>query len=144
LKTTLQKILTKKINLREARYGIARSTLFDKVKCVKSGQEITLQSKPDRFTNTFPPEYEEKLINHVKNLANRCLSLMKKKFLKLAYNLAVELNLLHRFNTEKEMICLENNEKDWIQYSSCQKWAHEACADISECSDNYICDRKLY
>jgi len=42
LKTSLQKILTKKISLREAssRYGIARSTLFDKVKCIKSGQEI--------------------------------------------------------------------------------------------------------
>ena len=43
------------------------------------------------------------------------------------------------------VVCLETNEEDWIQCSSCQKWAHEACADISECSEDYICDRcKLY
>jgi len=74
LKTALQKILTKKISLREAsfRYGIARNILFDKVKCIKSDQEITLQTKLGRFTDTFPPEYEGQLINHVKNLANRC------------------------------------------------------------------------
>jgi len=34
-------------------------------------------------------------------LANRCLPLMKKNFLKLAYDLTVELKLPHRFNTEK-------------------------------------------
>jgi len=78
-------------------------------------------------------------------LANRCLPLIKKKFLKLAYDLAVKLKLPHRFNTEKGMMCLGNNEEDWIQCSSCQKWAHETCADISECSKNYIYDRcKLY
>jgi len=52
LKTAFQKILTKKISRRKAssRYGIARSTLFAKIKCIKSGQEITLQSKLGRFT----------------------------------------------------------------------------------------------
>jgi len=74
-----------------------------------------LQSKLDRFTNIFPPEYEEQLINYVKNLANRCLPLMKKVFLMLAYDLVVELKS-SRFNTEKGMICLENNEEDWIQF----------------------------
>jgi len=66
LKTAFKKILTKKISLREtsSRYGIVRSTSFDKIKCIKSGQEITLQSKLGRFTNTFPPEYEELFINH--------------------------------------------------------------------------------
>jgi len=44
---------------------------------------------------------------------------MKKKFLKLVYDLAVKLKLPHRFNTEKRMIHLENNEENWIQ--CCQK-----------------------
>jgi len=39
------------------------------------------------------------------------LPLMKNKFLKLAYDLAVELKFPHRFNTEKGM-CLESNEED--------------------------------
>lgn len=40
-------------------------------------------------------------MNHVKNLTNQCLPLTKKEFLKLAYDLAVNLKLSHRFNTEK-------------------------------------------
>jgi len=63
---------------------------------------------------------------------------------KRIFEVTVELKLPHCFNIEKG-IYLENNEEDWIQCSSCQKWTHEACADISECSENYICDRcKLY
>ncbi|XP_011872753.1 PREDICTED: uncharacterized protein LOC105564741 [Vollenhovia emeryi] len=105
------------MSLREAskKYDIPKSTLHDKIRCLKSGEEISLQPKIGRFTKTFPPEYEEQLVNHVKDLSNRCLPLMKKEFLKLAYDLAVELTigscfniynvsmikLPHRFNTEK-------------------------------------------
>lgn len=43
------------------------------------------------------------------------------------------------------VVCLETNNEDWIQCANCQEWAHEACADILECSNNYICDRcKLF
>ncbi|XP_036146776.1 uncharacterized protein LOC118646934 [Monomorium pharaonis] len=103
LKTALDKVLSKKMGLREAalKYSIPKSTLHDKITCLKSGEEIALQPKLGRFTKTFLPEYEEQLLNHVKDLSNRCLPLMKKEFLKLAYDLAVELKLPHRFNTEK-------------------------------------------
>jgi len=102
LKTALNKIMSKKMSLREAslQYDIPRSTLHNKITCLKSGKEITLQPKLGRYTKTFSPEYEEQLVNHIKNLARRCMSLMKKEFLKLAYDLAVELKLPHRFNTE--------------------------------------------
>jgi len=52
------------MSLRKAssRYGIARSTLFDRVKYIKSDQEITLQSKLGRFTKTFLPDSERQLI----------------------------------------------------------------------------------
>ncbi|XP_011858337.1 PREDICTED: uncharacterized protein LOC105555900 [Vollenhovia emeryi] len=103
LKIALDKVISKKMSLREAskKYDIPKSTLHDKIRCLKSGEEISLQPKIGRFTKTFPPEYEEQLVNHVKDLSNRCLPLMKKEFLKLAYDLAVELKLPHRFNTEK-------------------------------------------
>lgn len=39
------------------------------------------------------------------------------------------------------VVCLEDHDEDWIQCSSCQEWAHEACADVPECGDTYICDR---
>lgn len=46
-------------------------------------------------------------------------------------------------NTESTtcVVCLEDHNEDWIQCSSCQGWAHEACADIPESGDAYICDR---
>lgn len=103
LKTAVDKILSNEISLRQAssKYGIPKSTLHDKVASLKSGKEIELQPKVGRFTKTFSSEYEEQLVNHVKDLANRCLPLMKKEFLKLAYDLAVDLKLPHRFNSEK-------------------------------------------
>lgn len=47
LKTALDKIMTNTMSIREAslRYNIPKSTLFDKLKSLKSGQEITLQPK---------------------------------------------------------------------------------------------------
>lgn len=39
------------------------------------------------------------------------------------------------------VVCLEDYIEDWIQCSSCLGWAHEACADVPECGDGYICDR---
>ncbi|KAJ4428642.1 hypothetical protein ANN_24687 [Periplaneta americana] len=47
-------------------------------------------------------------------------------------------------NDEKEettcIFCGESHEEDWIQCSSCQMWAHKACASIPETSDAYECD----
>lgn len=39
------------------------------------------------------------------------------------------------------VVCLEDHDEDWIQCNSCKEWADEACADIPECSELYICDR---
>ncbi|KAJ8731534.1 hypothetical protein PYW07_004698 [Mythimna separata] len=46
-------------------------------------------------------------------------------------------------NTDKTIcvVCFEDCIEDWIQCSSCLGWAHEACADVPECGDGYICDR---
>ncbi|CAG5043387.1 unnamed protein product [Parnassius apollo] len=39
------------------------------------------------------------------------------------------------------VVYLEDTDEDWIQCSSCRGWVHEACADIPECGDGFICDR---
>lgn len=50
--------------------------------------------------------------------------------------------LIETLNTKTTcVVCLEVHDEDWIQCSSCCGWAHEACADIPECSEAYICDR---
>ncbi|OAD57973.1 hypothetical protein WN48_00939 [Eufriesea mexicana] len=47
----------------ESQYG---STLFNKVKSLKQGQEIALQSKLGLFTKTFPSQYEDQSVRRVK------------------------------------------------------------------------------
>lgn len=37
------------------------------------------------------------------------------------------------------LVCLGVYDEDWIQVCNCKEWAHEVCADISECFDQYIC-----
>ena len=83
------------------RYNISKSTLHNKALALKRGEQVTLQPKIGRFTNTFSPEYEQVLVDHVKDLANRCLPLMKKEFLTLAFDLAYTMKIPHRFNKEK-------------------------------------------
>ncbi|KAL3272836.1 hypothetical protein HHI36_014296 [Cryptolaemus montrouzieri] len=38
------------------------------------------------------------------------------------------------------VVCLEDHDEDWIQRSSYRGSAHEACSDIPERSECYICD----
>lgn len=38
------------------------------------------------------------------------------------------------------VVCCEDYDEDWIQCGYCKGWAHEAYADIPECSDVYVCD----
>ncbi|XP_045457552.1 tigger transposable element-derived protein 6-like [Melitaea cinxia] len=91
------------MSVREAssRFNIPKSTLHDKTSALSRGEEVTLQPKMGRFTKTFSPEYEQVLLDHVKDLSNRCLPLMKKEFLKLAFDLAEAMKIPHRFNKQK-------------------------------------------
>lgn len=43
-----------------------------------------------------------------------------------------------KIGTTTCVVCLEDNDEDWIQCSSCHGWAHEACADIPVCSDAHM------
>ncbi|GBP80965.1 hypothetical protein EVAR_54128_1 [Eumeta japonica] len=103
LQIAMDKVLCKEMSLREPslRYDIPRSTLHDKTSLLNLGKEVSLTPKIGRFTKTFSPEYEETLVEHVTNLSNRCLPLMKKEFLKLAFDLAETLKIPHRFNKDK-------------------------------------------
>lgn len=57
-----------------------------------------MEPKMGSFTNTFSAEYEQVLVDHVKDLSNRRMPLMKSEFLKLAYNLAEIMKIPYRFN----------------------------------------------
>lgn len=104
LKIAIEKVIKKKMSLREAasRYGIPTTTLYDKLKLIREGKEVELKPVLGRFTKTFSSEYENVLVSHVKDLADRCMPLTKKEFLKLAFDLAVHLKIPHRFNVQKE------------------------------------------
>lgn len=104
MKWAIRKVLSRKMTCREAavKYAVPKSTLFDRLKIMKSGGECTLKPKLGRFDNTFSKEYENALADHVIDLSNRCMPLTRKEFLKLAYQLGESLNLNHRFNKEKK------------------------------------------
>lgn len=105
LKLAVDKVMNQNMTIREAseRFSVPKSTLFDKVKLLKEGKEAVFKPVMGRFKKTFSDEYEDLLESHIKDLADRCMPLSKKEFLKLAYDLAEKLKLPHRFNNEKRM-----------------------------------------
>lgn len=103
LQIAVDKIMSKELSLRtaSAQYNIPKSTLHDKISALNRGEEVSLKPKLGRFSITFTPEYEEVLVKHVKDLSYGCEPLMKKKFLKLAFDLAESMKIPHRFNKDK-------------------------------------------
>jgi len=84
------------------RYEVPRTSLQDRVKAVKQGQQIIFKKILGHFQQTFTPEYERQLCRHVIDLDNRLMPLTS-EFLCSAYNLAEKSNINHSFNREKRM-----------------------------------------
>ncbi|XP_038221604.1 uncharacterized protein LOC119839407 [Zerene cesonia] len=103
LQTAIDKVISKELSIRQAalRYNVPKSTIHDKIKALNRGEEVTMIPKLGNFTKTFSAEYEQVLVDHVKDLSNRCMPLTKIEFLKLAFDLAERMNIPHRFNKEK-------------------------------------------
>ncbi|XP_067216924.1 uncharacterized protein [Linepithema humile] len=104
IKIAMNKVLSGELSIRKAseRYAVPKSTLFDNIKVIKQGGEVSLYSKKG-FKKTFDEIYEMTLKEHVVNLSHRCMPLTKKEFQKLAFDLAESLKIDHRFNKEKKM-----------------------------------------
>lgn len=104
LKKAIDKVMSKKFSLRKSAevYKLPKSTLFDYVKKLRGGGEIKLPLRRGRFVPTFTEEYEEALTKHVVDMSNRCMPLTRKEFLKLAFQLAEQFKLKHRFNMAKK------------------------------------------
>jgi hypothetical protein len=85
------------------RYKVPRTSLQDHVKAVKQGQKVILKPILGHFQQTFTPEYERQLCQHVTDLDNRLMPLTRSEFLHLGYDLAEKSNIDHRFNKEKRM-----------------------------------------
>ncbi|CAG9562814.1 unnamed protein product [Danaus chrysippus] len=126
LRTAIDKVMSKELSVRQAamQYNIPKSTIHDKIKALNRGEEVTMKPKLGKFTSTFSAEYEQVLVDHIKDLSNRCMPLMKKEFLKLAYDLAEVMKIPHRFNKEKG--------------SADGHCSHKTLAVISFCRENHI------
>lgn len=79
-----------------------RSTLQDRIKALKSGQEVIFKPKLGRFESTFNENFLLQLYNYVKDLDNRLMPLTRLEFLKLAFDFAEYLKIPHRFNKKKK------------------------------------------
>ncbi|XP_066600972.1 uncharacterized protein [Prorops nasuta] len=100
MKKAIDKVLSRELSLRKSSiiYNIPKSTLHDYIKTLKRGEEIKLLVKRGRFEPTFNEKFEQALVEHVVDMSNRCMPLTRKEFLKLAFDLAENLKLDHRFN----------------------------------------------
>jgi len=101
----IQYVLDRKMSERAAaeRYEVPRISLQDRVKTVKHGQQIILKPILGRFQQTFTPECERQLCQHVIELDNRLMPLTRSEFLRFAYDLAEKISIDHKFNKEKRM-----------------------------------------
>ncbi|KAJ4434685.1 hypothetical protein ANN_23253 [Periplaneta americana] len=97
MKHAMNDVLMEKISIREAVrvYGVPKSSLHDRINKIKKGKEANVPPKSGRFELTFSETCEEELLAHIRHLDGMFMPLSKKEFLKLAYNLAVELRLPH-------------------------------------------------
>lgn len=102
MKRAIQEILERNSSAAD-RYQVPRTSLQDRVKAIRQGHQIILKPKLGRFQQTFTPEFERQLCEHVINLDNRLMPLTRSKFLRLAFNLAEKIKISHRFNKEKRM-----------------------------------------
>jgi len=104
-KRAIQDVLDHKMSERAAakRYKVPRTSLQDRVKVVKYGQQFILKPILGHFQQTFTPEYERQLCQHIIDLDNRLMRLTRSEFLRFAYYLAENSNIDHRFNKEKRM-----------------------------------------
>ncbi|KAJ4425442.1 hypothetical protein ANN_28057, partial [Periplaneta americana] len=104
MKGALQNVLSGKMTIRQAAvsFSVPRSSLGDRVLKVKSGSDVKVCADMGRFKPTFSENYEEEFVKHIKDLDNRMMPLTKKEFLKLTFDLAETLRILHRFNKEKK------------------------------------------
>jgi len=103
MKRAIKDVLDREMSERAAakRYEVSRTSFQDRVKAVKQGQKVILKPILGRFQQTFTPEYERQLCQHVIDLDNRLMPLTRSEFLRLAYDLAEKSNIDHRFNKEK-------------------------------------------
>ena len=76
MKKAIQAVLDKKYSERAAadRYEVPRTSLQDRIKGIKQGHQVTLKPKLGRFEQTFKPEFERQLCEHVVNLDNRLIT----------------------------------------------------------------------
>nr|CAD7261647.1 unnamed protein product [Timema shepardi] len=153
LQTTITKILTKELTLREAssRYNIPKSTLHDKTSALNRGEESTATTCDLEETKTLRTNIKTAIEEEGEQ--SKCAKAKGKIVKKGKQAKGVKAKnktegkakkkqpLNESSHTEKTtcVVCLEDYDEDWIQCSSCHGWAHEAWADIPECLDAYIC-----
>ncbi|XP_046684823.1 MFS-type transporter clz9-like [Homalodisca vitripennis] len=108
MKAVVQSVLKGEKSIRESsqRYCVPKSSLSDRLKNLKRGQEAVLKPNTDNkgtFQRTFNEEQERMLYEHCKKLDAQLMPLNRTEFMKLAYQFAEVLKVKHRFNKSTKM-----------------------------------------
>lgn len=84
-------------------YNVPRTSLQRRIKSVLGNEQTDMKPQLGYFKPTFEGNYEQILVEHLRDLDSRLMPLAKLEFLKLAYDLAENLEIPHRFNKEKKI-----------------------------------------
>lgn len=104
MKEAIDQVMSNKLTTRQAAlyFKVPKSTLNDRVVKLKRGESVKISPNMGTFKQTFPPEFEHLLVEHIQESDNRLMPLTRDEFSKLAYDLVIKLKLPHRFNVEKK------------------------------------------
>jgi hypothetical protein len=102
--TAISKVLTKELSIREAadQYNVPKSTLARRA---GNKNKIAVGSKKHfgRFVTDLTPEFEQELKCHILDMESRFFGLTCQEVRKLAFQLAEQNNVQHRFNPDNQM-----------------------------------------
>jgi hypothetical protein len=102
MKLAIDKVGSKEMSVREAAdtFSVLSSSLGDILTKLKEGEMVIMTPNMGWFRRTFTDELEEKLVSHTKDLHSRLMPLTRKEFCIMAYKLAENLKIPHRFNKQ--------------------------------------------
>ncbi|KAK4875343.1 hypothetical protein RN001_011765 [Aquatica leii] len=79
MKKACDAVISDKIDVRQAALAssVPKNLFFDRIKALRSGKEVLLNAKLERFNQTFNSEYENILVNYIKGLTSRLMPLSR-------------------------------------------------------------------
>ncbi|KAK9686399.1 CENP-B N-terminal DNA-binding domain [Popillia japonica] len=80
MKSAIEQVLENKMTIRQASFHISipKNTLADRIKQVRGGGDVDMKPLMCHFKKTFSEELETKLVEHLIDLENKMMPMIKR------------------------------------------------------------------